>query len=582
MRLVGVLLAICSGVTQAAVTLEPSHASPWQVGGVVIWTATPSSGAVDSFWYRFRARRAGKPYRVWKDFGPENRFEWTDFERAGSFDIEVVARDRVTGETSSKTARFVLQSNVSTHPTVIATSHPLVLLYSAPPCEEGSRMKVRFQGPDGSTQDTPYRECSPDQDMNFYLAGMRASSTYYIFHVVDSGGSYESGPIITATTGPLNADVPEAAPLRAPPAVTDEPVVLHENVFASQIATDLAGNVIWFYPGVPLSFMTRPAGGGTFFGIMQDPSGDPWRQIVREFALTGLTVRETNAGRVNEQLKAAGKRPINSFHHEALRLPDGNIAVLAGVEQLLTGVQGAGAVDVLADMVIVLDPDLNVVWTWDAFDHLDPRRLATLEEQCVPNVCPPLTLARTANDWTHGNAIEAAPDGNLLVSLRNQDWVVKIQYDSGDGDGALLWRLGPGGDFKLTPADPGLWFSHQHDPRYEPFRTDRLMILDNGNVRRDTDNKANSRGQVYQIDEAAKTATLALNVDLGLYSLALGSAEKLRNGNYWFDVGFLPDASGVSTQTDASGKEVYSLRTAAPVYRSYRLADMYSPVRGIR
>jgi hypothetical protein len=127
-----------------------------------------------------------------------------------------------------------------------------------------------------------------------------------------------------------------------------------------------------------------------------------------------------------------------------------------------------------------------------------------------------------------------------------------------------------------------MWFSHQHDPRYEPLSTDRLMIFDNSNVRRDDDPKAMSRGQVYQLDEQTKTATLVLNTDLGIYSLALGSAERLSNGNYWFDAGFLPDASGICGEFDSNGRSIFSVRTAAPVYRSYRLPDMYSPVRGSR
>jgi hypothetical protein len=108
------------------------------------------------------------------------------------------------------------------------------------------------------------------------------------------------------------------------------------------------------------------------------------------------------------------------------------------------------------------------------------------------------------------------------------------------------------------------------------------MVLDNGNVRRDTDPKATTRGQVYQIDEQTKTATLVLNADLGVYSLAVGSAERLSNGNYWFDAGFLPDASGICNEVDSNGRNLFSVRTAAPVYRSYRLASMYSAVRGSR
>ena len=547
------------------------------------WTATPSTGDVGDYWYRFRARRVGSAYRVWKDFGPENTFIWTDADYPGGFDIEVTARDRDSATTFTATSRYVLLPNhTGNHPVLLDTPHPLVLLYSAPPCPEGSRMKVRFQSLDGFSQSTDYKRCVEGLGMNFYLAGLRASTEYLVYHVVDSGDSFEFGPVITKTSGAVRADLPATTVLQAPPPDSPAPIVLQENVFANQLATDLAGQVVWYYPGAPLSFMTRPTGRGTFLGIVQDAQGDPWRQVLREFNLIGMSICETNAGRVNEQLRALGKRPINAFHHEALRLPDGNIAVLGGVEQILTNVQGTGAVNVLGDMVIVLDPNLNVVWTWDAFDHLDPHRKATLEDQCLPNACPPLQLDRFANDWTHSNAIEAAPDGNLLVSVRNQDWIIKIAYDSGEGSGDVLWRLGRAGDFTLSGGDQSSWFTHQHDPRFEPFSADRLMVLDNGNTRHDFDARVTSRGQVYEIDEKNRTARLAVNVDLGRYSLAVGSTEKLANGNYWFDAGFLPDGSGISSEYDSAGRIVGSLRTAAPVYRSYRLASIYSPVWGSR
>ncbi len=50
----------------------------------------------------------------------------------------------------------------------------------------------------------------------------------------------------------------------------------------------------------------------------------------------------------------------------------------------------------------------------------------------------------------HANSIGWSPeDGNLIVSVRDQDWVIKLDYDSGTGNGDILWRLGQGGDFTL-------------------------------------------------------------------------------------------------------------------------------------
>src|SRR5512140_433262 len=105
------LLITVQVAAAAGLSLQPSRPSPWQVGGIVTWTATPQGANVDASWYRFRARRIGSPYRVWKDFGPDNSFEWTDAERPGTFEIEVVARDRITNGTTVTTASYTLLSN---------------------------------------------------------------------------------------------------------------------------------------------------------------------------------------------------------------------------------------------------------------------------------------------------------------------------------------------------------------------------------------------------------------------------------------------------------------------------------------
>ena len=78
-------------------------------------------------------------------------------------------------------------------------------------------------------------------------------------------------------------------------------------------------------------------------------------------------------------------------------------------------------------MILVLDRDLQVKWIWDAFDHLDIYRTATLKEVCptLGGGCPPLYLAQKANDWLHGNAVQFLAHGNLLYSSRHQDWAIR-------------------------------------------------------------------------------------------------------------------------------------------------------------
>jgi hypothetical protein len=260
-------------------------------------------------------------------------------------------------------------------------------------------------------------------------------------------------------------------------------------------------------------------------------------------------------------------------------MPGGGILAIGSTEQLLTGVQGPGTVDVLSDMIMVLDSNLNLVWAWDAMQWLDPTRLATLGETCTNQGggCPPFYLAPTANDWLHGNSAQLTDDGNILYSARHQDWVIKISYDGGVGDGHILWKLGKDGDFTVTGNDPYPWFSHQHDPEIIPGSNGRLTVFDNGNVRFSNDPTSHSRGQALVLDETNKTANVVVNADLGAFSYALGTAQRLADGDLHFDLGILyGTTTAQSVEVDKQGNLLYQIQTNTPEYRTFRLQDLYT------
>jgi hypothetical protein len=132
----------------------------------------------------------------------------------------------------------------------------------------------------------------------------------------------------------------------------------------------------------------------------------------------------------------------------------------------------------------------------------------------------------------------------------------------------------------MQGTDPSPWFSHQHDANFESDGQS-ITVFDDGNTRQNSDPAAHSRGQAVMIDEQSRTASLALNADLGGYSYALGSAQLLQNGNYHFNsgaqIGSGPGSFyAQSLEVNPAGALVYGIQFATLEYRSFRMVDLYT------
>ena len=581
--LVGVALLATSGTpiqAQMTVSVSPSVLSPAPLGTPVTWTASVSGANPGTLAYRFRVWPGGRDFHTLVDYGPNSSLTWTTIEEEGLYPMEVSVENTVTGDMADTTVMFMFSAIATgSVPVVTPSANPFVYIFSAPGCREGS-MKVQFQSAGGIVQNTPPQACRLEQRLNFYLAGMLPSVACTAHSIVETGTTVVTGPAVTFTPSASMVTLPAVSLLTNGQAPAVDGLLLQSRIGGSPIATDLSGNIVWSGPS-DISFLTRTVTGGTFLGIYENEDVDPSQQYFREFDLAGITLAETNAAQVNRQLATLGVHPINGFHHEARKLSNGEYLVLADSERILTDVQGPGAVDVIGDTILVLDQNLQVVWTWDAFDHLDTSRQAILGETCTaPNPgCAPWYLATTANDWLHGNALQLTPDGNILYSIRHQDWVIKIDYELGAGSGDVLWHLGNAGDFQIVSSDPSPWFSHQHDANFESDNVS-FLVFDDGNTRAATNPAAHSRGQMLHVDQHDMVATLVLNADVGSYSTAVGSAEALPNGDYHFDSGFIAEGAATvsqSVEVNASGDIVYGIGFATIEYRSFRMRDLYTP-----
>ncbi|HYO82355.1 MAG TPA: aryl-sulfate sulfotransferase [Bryobacteraceae bacterium] len=530
--------------------------------------------------FRFRVRTAGSPqFRLVRDFSPEPSLRYVPMAGDGEYEIETSVLDRASGvlETVMESYAVAPLAGVG-EPAVAPTANALVFVYGAPACAAGAELRISVFPAAGNAAafELPPARCEGSA-IHAYIAGLRPETSYRVGSAVFRDGNQQlSHAPVDFRTGALPIQV---APVPSDALNGASGLLFQNRLFQPSVAVDTTGTVVWYYDRV-MPYLVRPHGGGYWFALNAMPNVPLSAQTLELIDLAGNVVVETNAERLSDQLAARGMRAITSLHHEARRLPDGRIAVLAGVELVARSRSGDGDTGVMGDMVLVLSEDLEIVWAWDAFDHMDAQRETIPDERCGEGGgggCPASYLPGQTVDWTHANSLALTSDGNFLISFRHQDWVVKVEYANGSGSGQLLWRFGRDGDFQLESGKNDDWFSHQHDANFVEIggRT-LLLIFDNANTRNFRNAGATSRGQLYELDETARTAKLVMNADLGVYSFALGSAQLLPNGNFWFEAGIKPDFGSDGVEVSPTGEVVRRVSTRTAIYRSEWLPSIYA------
>lgn len=588
-----------------SITLTPSVPSPAVLGTHITWTASVAGGPPgDVYDYQFSAAPQGQNQIV-RDFDLPNSFVWVPWQVEGNYAITVVVRDVTTHTVfPAVSVPYVLNPWVTAPggSLVNPTNHPLVALFSAGPCTLGDSIRVRFQRASSVASSTTNTVACSSKSANFLVAGMLPQAHYLMHWEELSGGQVvRTGTQQSFATGPLPVNFPpgEHFQVNIPASTHDSafPVVLFHLIpgkgqtsYFWPTATDLGGHVLWFYPAQAL--VTRMQPGGFFFTMNFTD--------LTEYDLAGNEVLHTNSEILNEQLAAKGYPQMTSFNdHETRILPNGNILILGGRDETSTVFQGGtpdDPVDIIGDMILVLDHNMQLLWAWDSFAHQDLSREATLDDKCLHPTggCPFFNQNFTvANDWTHANALQYTADGNILISERSQDWALKINYANGAGDGSVIWRMGPFGDFAMVNppgggcGDPSVfpWFTHQHDPAFQTQggASEIMTVFDDGNLRVQQCGSGNSRGMVLSVNEAARQVVLQTLADLGQYSQAVGAAQLLvtpGNGIFaGFDNGFLiqPTAEAEVSETDLAGNIVFQIQVNDWSYRAYRQRDLYTP-----
>ena len=390
------------------------------------------------------------------------------------------------------------------------------------------------------------------------IIGMRAETIYTMTAVAAfDDGTVLSGDPVQFTTGELPEGAPEVALTTSldgsAGGVTffglsgqlDDGVPVYWGV-------DEAGEIIWYLSSdestsVPV---IRGAEPGIFFAFFQN-------------SIQAITP----AGEILTTYDIAS---AGGYHHDARILDNEHIIALVSETQQIDGESLTG------DKIVELDVDGDVIWEWSAFDHLDTTRF--------PGDLSTTETRSGALDWTHSNALcYIEEEDSILLSVRSQGWVVKIDHDTGD----VLWIMGDSdgtddtfqNNDKFFTLESGEWMTGQHAATVTS--NGEILLYDNRN---ESDGATlMSRAVTYRLDESAMTAEQTWEGIASNYTSSMGDVDELSNGNVLMCAAGGRNTSGLNISEmskDASGEMVWSISINKNLYRVERVSwDSFLTIR---
>ncbi len=468
--------------------------------------------------------------------------------------------------------------------TILPTNNTLVAEYSITTSAAGT-VAVQF-GPDTNYGFQTSSQTAPGGGfpVDILVAGMKQNTLYHMRAVLTSSSGQTFDQDHTFQTGVAPAsDLPQMH-ITIPPGQTPSPGVELVSMGGATMAINPTGDILWYYPyagtGGPNLVKLLPNGHMLMLLTLPGPAGNTG---IREVDLAGNIIRELDLSVLKKLVLDAGYNlQLESIDHDVLLLPNGDLLFITTDYRVFTNLPGyPGQITVAGNAIIDVNQDNNVVWVWDAFDHLDVNR-------------HPMNFP----DWTHSNALAySTDDNNLLLSIRHQHWVIKIDYRNGTGSGDILWKLGYQGDFTLLDStSPADWFYAQHDANFMSPNTTgdfQLALFDNGDNRVLDDNgdvchptsppKCYSTAAIFEVNETNRTAKRQWSYQTP-YSFWGGSSQELTNSNMFATESAPNDLMAGSRLVEVTQQpnptvvwqlEMYNQQS----YRTYHLPSLYPGVQ---
>lgn len=152
-----------------------------------------------------------------------------------------------------------------------------------------------------------------------------------------------------------------------------------------------------------------------------------------------------------------------------------------------------------ADCIKHVDASGNLLWSWKAIEHLDPKVF-------------PLQPHYAREHWPLINSVHPLKDGNILASLRSVSAVIIISRSTGE----VIWHLG------------STVVAQQHCA--SELEDGSILIFDNGTFRY---RESATYSRVTQVDRATKKIVWEYRDPhpMTFFTPFMGGAQRLQNGN---------------------------------------------------
>jgi hypothetical protein len=375
------------------------------------------------------------------------------------------------------------------------------------------------------SSDVPVLGLEPDQGYRLAVTAWRGTL------------ATTSAPV-SFTTGSLPEDIPryEAVGDDASPGY----VIFAAGRFL--LAIDNTGRIVWYHrlaEGPSLNFMAQPNGRYVARPMTSDPSDtESWIEL----DILGQTTR---------RLGCAGG--MVSRPHDLIALADGTWWLLCDDTRSLdlSSLGGLSVAKVTGTAVQHVGAFGELLFHWTPFSHFQLQDIGIA------------ALNTPSINWTHGNALDLATDGTLVVSFRNLSEITGIDTRSGE----VLWRFGGARNQFACEGTGTPPFASQHGLR---LVEGGLLLLDNLGDSRE------SRAERYQLDVTARTARLVAAYEPSDPVIAElgGTTQLLANGHTLVSFG----NGGRVEEYDASGRMVWRINgNPGYVFRAQRIGSLYAP-----